>query len=266
MRYINYKKCAIWNGSPHSEDKMNCQRADDLLKNLNVFMLRNVYNFDIQKETSFWYIIKDHFGGMEELSSKTRNQVRRSFNRLEIRKITSELLVEEGYEVYCSAYESYNDHTMWHLPTKEEYVANIRNHSNRDYWGCIDRENNKLIAYAINIIHEDMCEYASMKAIPSYLTGYYPYYGLLYMMNEYYLVNQNLKYVSDGARTLTEHSNIQEFLCNKFKFRKAYCEMKIYYIWWLKLSVNLLFPFQNYIPIKVIKNVLKQESMARNKY
>lgn len=38
--------------------------------------IRNVYDFDTNYETSFWYVIKDSFGGMEELSSKMRNQVK----------------------------------------------------------------------------------------------------------------------------------------------------------------------------------------------
>ncbi|CDA57052.1 unknown [Prevotella sp. CAG:604] len=41
-------------------------------------MVRNTYDFDCDKETLFWYVIKDKFGGMEELSSKKRNQVKKS--------------------------------------------------------------------------------------------------------------------------------------------------------------------------------------------
>jgi hypothetical protein len=33
-------------------------------------VLRNVYDWDCGHETSFWYVIKDSFVGMEELSSK----------------------------------------------------------------------------------------------------------------------------------------------------------------------------------------------------
>ena len=44
-------------------------------------------------------------------------------------------------------------------------------------------------------------------------------------MNQYYLEEKKLKYVCDGSRTITEHSNIQEFLMHNFKFRKAYCRL-----------------------------------------
>lgn len=36
-------------------------------------MLRNVYDWDCGHETSFWYVIKDSFVGMEELSSNEKS-------------------------------------------------------------------------------------------------------------------------------------------------------------------------------------------------
>lgn len=35
--------------------------------------------------------------------------------------------------------------------------------------------------------------------------------------------------VSDGSRSVSEHSNIQSYLIDKFKFRKAYCRLDVYY-------------------------------------
>ena len=35
-------------------------------------------------------------------------------------------------------------------------------------------------------------------------------------MNRYYLEELKLKYVNDGARSITEHSNIQPFLIDTF--------------------------------------------------
>ncbi|MGM9704630.1 MAG: hypothetical protein ACI3YB_01395 [Prevotella sp.] len=50
-------------------------------------------------------------------------------------------------------------------------------------------------------------------------------------MNRHYLENRKLKFVSDGARSITNHSNIQPFLIDKFKFRKAYCNIRLTYKW-----------------------------------
>ena len=58
-----------------------------------------------------------------------------------------------------------------------------------------------------------------------------------------YLGERKLRYVNDGSRTVTEHSSIQDFLIHNFKFRKAYCKLKIHYKCWLSVVIKLLFPF-----------------------
>ena len=82
-------------------------------------------------------------------------------------------------------------------------------------------------------------------------------------MNRYYLEELKLKYVCDGARSTTEHSNIQPFLEEKFKFRRAYCDLQMFYKPWLGLAVKILFPFRKIIKNKKIEAFLYQESMAR---
>lgn len=236
------------------------------MRSLGAYMLREVYDFDCNAETEFWYIIKDRFGGMGELTSKTRNLVRRAFGSLHIEKISYEVLLREGYGVYESAYKHYKDHTMYGMPTEAQYIDNILAHKDRDYWGCFDPQQGKLVAYAINIVHNGMCEYASMKAIPEYLKTHYPYYGLIYKMNEYYLSEVGVDFVSDGTRTITEHSNIQFFLCQKFLFRKAYCKMKMHYAGWFGIAVRLLYPFRKCIPCKPLRNLLKQEYWSRKSH
>ena len=85
-------------------------------------------------------------------------------------------------------------------------------------------------------------------------------------MNRYYLEELGMKYVSDGARSITEHSNIQSFLVDKFHFRKAYCRLQVEYRWWVGVFVNLLFPFRKLIPVPKVKAILNMEAMRRNKY
>ena len=49
--------------------------------------VRNSYDFDAVGPTGFWYVIKDQFGGMAELSSRVRNKIRKSQKCFDIRKI-----------------------------------------------------------------------------------------------------------------------------------------------------------------------------------
>ena len=107
-----------------------------------------------------------------------------------------------------------------------------------------------------------MCDYSVMKARPDELSRY-PYYGLIYTMNEYYLKECGLGYVNDGGRSITEHSNIQPFLMQKFNFRKAYCRISIVYKPWLAVMVKVLFPFRKWVPVASVRSLLNQEEMTR---
>ena len=78
-------------------------------------MVRNSYNFDCKEETSFWYVIKDTFGGMEELSSKMRNQIKKCFKTMKIEKVTSGYLLQYGYEVFVAATDNYKAVTRYVL-------------------------------------------------------------------------------------------------------------------------------------------------------
>lgn len=114
----------------------------------------------------------------------------------------------------------------------------------------------------MNKVTDDSCEYHTMKAIPKY-QKLYAYYGLIYEMNRYYLEECKVKYVNDGARSITNHSNIQPFLIEKFKFRKAYCHLSINYKWWLGMAVGMLYPLRKLIPLRQVKALLDMEAMAR---
>lgn len=224
--------------------------------------MRYTSNFDKEEETSFWYVNKDSFGGMEELSAKMRNQLKKCLKQVDIRKISREDILRDGFHVYVSAAESYK--VKAHIPTTKEFENRINNCSDiYDFWACYVKETDKMIAFAINRVFDDYCDYQTLKAIPEYLKQYYPYYGLIYEMNRYYLEEKKLKYVTDGARSITEHSNIQPFLIEKFKFRKVYCTLHVIYRWWLKPIVYGLYPFRKYIKHPQVRALLNMEAMKR---
>jgi hypothetical protein len=89
-------------------------------------------------------------------------------------------------------------------------------------------------------------------------------------MNNYYLIDRELKYVTDGTRSISHQTNIQNFLIHKFKFRKAYCCLHIRYQPFFGLLVSCLFPFRklllvfNFSFIRNINSILLQEKIRRN--
>jgi len=259
--YTLYKGAWIWKRGPHLEEELPSQERKKLLSSGGLF-IRNIYNFDKPEETYFWYIIKDHFGGMQEIPSKYRSNIRKALDALEIKKISKEQLLNEGYEVHKKAAESYKVKTD--VPTVEEFKQHINSQdSDFEYWGCIMKDTGKLIAYAANLIVDNSVDYQTMKFHPDYLSMYHPSYGLIYEMNRYYLEEKKMLFVNDGTKSLTNHSGIQPFLMQKFKFRKAYCDIRIFYQPWFGIAVKTLFPFRRWISNRKIAAILRQEAWAR---
>lgn len=260
-KYKCYKGAWIYARDPHKEQRLTEKDVMSLLGKSGI-MVRNVYDFDCAQETSFWYVIKDNFGGMEELSSKMRNQVKRCFKTMKVERISAGYLMDNGYEVFVQASENYRVKSV--PPTMEEFKNRIMNGEENEFCGVIDVELNKLVAFSMNAVTHESCGYRTMKAIPEFQKKY-AYYGLIYEMNRHYLEERKVKYVNDGARTITNHSNIQNFLIEKFNFRKAYCRLEIKYKWWLDFAIECLYPFRKIIPVRQIKAILDMEAMARGR-
>lgn len=264
--FNNYKLYkGAWIGIDElKEYRLSASEKNSLLQK-GGWMIRNIYDFDTQTKSSFWFVIKDHFGGLEELTSSARRDIRKSLRIYNIRQITIEELRVIGYPIFASAQGSYK--VKCNVFTIEEFESLLNAYQksgNKEYWGAQNKETGEIVAVALNTIKENSCEYNILKCKPEALRdGSQPYYGLIYEMNHHYLQDRGLKYVNDGARSITNHSNIQPFLMSKFKFRKAYCKMEITYKWWGRIIINILYPFRRCIPIKKISSILDMEAMAR---
>lgn len=242
--------------SPDCEPQLSDSQGDILLKK-GGWLVRNTYDFDCKEETDFWYLIKDSFGGMEELSSNERNKIRRSFQVFDFQIIDLELVRQKVYPIVKSTFVDYNitDRSM-NEAVFNEYLDNCSKEK-FDFWGVFDVETHDLVGFCAVRLFENSCEYGLIGFNPKYKhNASYPYYGFFYKMNEYYLGEKQFKYVTDGSRSVTEHSNIQPFLEQNFKFRKAYCKLKIQYKWWFGAIVRLLLPFRNIIGNRNVKAVL----------
>ena len=120
--YTLYKGAWIWKRGPHLEEEQPLSELKTLLASGGLFV-RNAYNFDKPEATCFWYVIKDHYGGMKEIPSKYRSNIRKALETLDIRIISKEQLLNEGYEVHRKAAESYKVKTA--VPTVEEFLSGM---------------------------------------------------------------------------------------------------------------------------------------------
>jgi len=258
-----YRHAWRFDGAPHEEPKLSGNECKSLLKQGGL-MVRNTYDFDCENETCFWNLIKDHFGGLEELSSNTRNRVQKALQNLDFKHIEFSLIESQGYPILKETFDDYV--TVDRPMNREVFDEYLRHCQSKDYeyWGVFDRKTNEFIGFCANRLWKVAAEYGVIGIRPQYKhNGTFPYYGLFYTMNQYYLQEKGFRYVTDGSRSITEHSHIQQFLEEKFRFRKSYCQLAIYYRWWMKIAVKMLFPFRKIITLPRIKAILNMEAMQR---
>lgn len=227
-------------------------------------MLRNCFEWDCATTSNFWEVICDKFYPLEDLPSKTRNQIRRCLRDCDIKKLNAhELIKADGYHVYKEAFSRYHDIAV-KISDRDNWESMIGKDSTHEFWGVFEKTSAQLIAWAMNTVDKRCVQYNTLKAIPEKMNKHYPYFGLLFEMNRHYLDEQGCSYVTDGWRSVTEHSGIQPFLEKNFKFRKAYTKMKLFYVSWLKIAVTILYPLRHskLLPLNV-RNVLKFEEINR---
>lgn len=120
------------------------------------------------------------------------------------------MIEKDGYKVFIEAFKRYREVTI-SLASRVEWEKEILEDCTHEFWGVFEKESGRLIAWAMNTIKDSCVSYSTLKATPELMNKHYPYFGLLFEMNKYYLGELKYKYVSDGWRSITAHSNIQPF-------------------------------------------------------
>ena len=232
----------------------------------NVFFARWTTDFDCKKETEFWYVICDEKLEISDYSKNTRNQIRRGLRNCEVKLINKEIVLKEGFESYNAAFLKYNTHLS--AKSEKEFHQEIKVLGiDWEFWGIYN--NGNMIGYCQNKISDSTCDYSTIKFHPDYL-NLYPSYALFYTMNHYYLNIKGFKYVNDGARSISHETNVQSFLIQKFKFRKAYCKLNIIYSQKIKLLLSIIYPLKflfallKFGPFVKINILINQEKIRRS--
>jgi len=266
VRWYSYQGMLLPETPPHQEIVLSKKEQGELLQKSQAYLLRWISDWDGIK-SEFWYVIKDRFSGLDELSSNTRSKVRRGLKNCSVLKVLPEDIAQDGYEVYVSAMNNYK--TSLNIISEKEFSNNKLNSESYDIWAVYEKNTGKMIAYSSNKIQKNSCNYTEIKFHPKYLK-LYSSYALFYEMNRYYLEEKNFLYVNDGARSIAHETNIQSFLIDKFKFRKAYCQLNIAYRKDIAIIVKVLYPFQtvisklNFSITNKIAVLLKQEEIRRS--
>lgn len=261
LSYFLYRNAWINDVAPHKEVRLSKTEAQTFMKRGGL-MVRNTYDFDTPQETTFWYIINDQYHSVKELAPRVRNKVRHAFQFFDYKRISIEQFETNVYPVLADTIANYKIHDRkLNLKVFAGFLEECKTKS-FDYWGIFLKNTKQMVGFCMVKTWEDSCEIWNVGMFSKYKSeGYYPYYGLYHHLNEYYLKEQGYRYISDGSRTITNHSEIHDWLIHYFHFRKAYCNLKLYYKWWFGIVVWVLYPFRAIVPNRSVKAVLGMHGM-----
>jgi hypothetical protein len=265
-KWVPYGGALIPDVLPHTEITISEQDQRYLLRHSKTYFLRWTSDWDCSEATDFWYVIKDRPSDIEQFSSHTRRNIRRALRKFTIREVTPAQLADEGYRVYRQAFLRYR--TYLKPITEAQFKAGFETiPSGFEYWAAFHGA--KMVAYAINFISCDTCSYEALKLDPDYLKDDSSY-GLLHTMNDHYLRSRKMRYLSNGARSLSHDTTMNQFLIDRFLFRKAYCRLHVVYAPRVALVVRLLYPFRHLVsrietsPFTKIAVLLRHEEVRRS--
>ena len=181
--------------------------------------------------------------------------------------MTRETVIEEGFNVYKSAFLRYDTHEE-QFCEKSFITAVLKMPKSTEFWGIRNKDSGALVAFGENYIEDDVCFCNTIWFDPKSLkenSSYVFFFDLI----KYYLDERGFRYISDGARSISHGTNIHEYLESKFYFRKAYCLLNIRYRPLLGMCVGLLYPFRKLIALfpfrlfKMVTILLEQEKIHR---
>ena len=266
IKWYYYQGALFPRVPPHYEIFLTQKEQKELLKIAKALFLRYTNEWD-RNSGEFWYIIKDKDENLEQYNSNNRRKIRKGLKNCIVKKVSNQEIARNGYEVYLEALKSYK--TDLKPISQDNFYKNMINANGYDYFAVYENRGYRMIAYSSNRLQNNMVNYTTIKFHPDYLK-LYPSYALFYKMNEYYLNEKKVLYVNDGARSISHQTNIQNFLIQKFNFRKAYCKLNIIYRWDIGLVVKILYPFRqifNSFDNKIFNKMevlLKQEEIRRS--
>ena len=272
LGWIYYNHAVITTCAPHEEPNLQPLKDGSVWnlrssEGIKPLFARYTTDFDCDKETGFWYIVKDGPFVMEELSKKYQKQVLKSLERCEVRRIDALSEIDELYEVYAAAVDNYQNPD--NRATKDMMLQGVKE-DGLEYWAAYDRNTGKMAGWMSCSNNGDWTETISAKYHPERLP-LRPSDAIHYTVLTHYLNDLGQRYISSGSRNLNHKTNVQEYKVRNWKFRHAYCKLHLVYRKDFKIIINMIYPFRslfnkldNITFFHQINSLLRMEEIVRN--
>ncbi len=210
-------------------------------------MVRWTSDFDCEKETDFWYVIKDDEYDISKLKAKRRYEITKARKSFEVRRINPSEFAEELYEIQIAAFSAY----------PEKYRPNVEHEVFIDGLGkwnglCFgaflkDAENEMtsvLCGYSYLTIQDRCINFSVQKTKPEYESQGVNAALVDGMLQHFGKQLSGGYYICDGSRSISHETAFQDYLEKYFGFRKSYCRLRIAWRPGLGWIIKLLYLFR----------------------
>ena len=266
-----YNHAAIPTAPPHEDPDVTPIENGEIWKlDGSPLLARWTTEFDKIDNGNWWYVIKDTPFDISQLKAKKRYEINRGIKNFDVKLINVQEHKEELYSLQVAAFSAYPEK---YRPTvhKEDFLKSLDSWNDCIVFGAFFRETGELKGYAMLLRKSDcFVDFSVLKTDPEferYGTNAALCAGILEYFNE---MLSNGGIICDGARSVSHETRFQDYLEDKFGFRKAYCKLHIKYSSKMAFMIKVLYPFRKILKkmdktekVHQINSVLLMESLAR---
>lgn len=265
-----YRQALLSSNFPHN-GITSVQEIPRLLKTNKCYFARYVTDFDCKGETQWYWLIKDTPLDISILKANRRAIITKGLKYFTVKIINPTDLKNELFSVLKGSLADYpKKYRDSFTQTRFYSIVDSWVKNGWDCFGAFDKETNKLCGYALAYKKGEYAEYMIVKTLPESQKKQINA-AIAYQICEKYLNEDKVKILYAGERNIRHETNYQDYLIKNFGFRFAYCKLNIIYRPWVKLLVNLIYPFRKIIKkisslspnLYNVYSVLKQEEIRR---
>lgn len=241
-RYYNHS--AIPNTAPHIIPNLEVIKSGKIWDIPGFPLLaRWTTDFDTNRETQWWYVIKDTPFDINALKAKRRYEINKGLGNFDVKRIVPMEHIESIYNVTVQAYSAW---PKKYRPTvnHDSFVTNIETWQDLVVYGAFSKIDGTLSGYAYLKVQGQCLDFSVLRTVPSCERLGVNAAIVATILNNEKSFLENGNYICDGARSMRHETAFQDYLEKYFGFRKAYCTLNIKYRRGFGVIVKILYPFR----------------------
>lgn len=270
MEWKLYHKCWLPQCAPHESPDLSCV-MDGSIWRRGGLLARWTSNFDCPEETGWYYIIKDTPFSMEQVNGNARNRLRKGLKNFTVREIVRKEYAEQVCDIYLAAFTQYSATTR---PTssRDEIKAILPRDISMGYRavGAFSIPDGRLCGFATFRKNSTYYDFSELKALPE---AEKLNVNAVLVFGRLEAIKEDIAdgiYGCSGETNVVHKTAYQDYLVEKFAFRKVNCHLHLAYNPKIKWMVMALYPFRRLLKgwnvriLDLVYAVLKMEEISRH--